>query len=186
MGIEREFLPIANNHAIKARQSMGLEPDAPLCPFEYTIFRGYQVLKLTELLKDDPKRVKIQSNTENRKPVFSAGTLLSPYQKTILGFVVNDTHQLERQKSNLAHEWGHLFQGHIPQNILCNRKDIHSKREEQEADNVGFALLMTDQMCFRLAGEGLSDIEISEKYKISLPVVKLRMNRTYARKLIAA
>jgi len=186
MSIERSFLPVANKHALSAREKMGLLPDAALCPFKYTEYRGFNVLKLTDLMEHDPRALSLLTKTENRKPVFSATTLLDAQSQNILGFVVNDTHKLERQKSNLAHEWGHVLQAHKPQNLLQSRQEIHSKREEAEADAVGFALLMTDEMCIRMAEEGLSDQDISAKYGISYPVVKLRMNRSYARKIVDA
>lgn len=183
MGIERSFLPIANKHGLAIREKMGLAPDDSLCPFEYTAYRGFTVLKMTDLMAENPSALELLTKTENRKPIFSAATLISSRE---LKFIVNDTHQLERQKSNLAHEWGHILQGHKPRNLLQSRKEIHSKREENEADAVGFALLMTNEMCLRMAEEGLSDHDISIKYKISLPVVRLRMNRSYARKVVAA
>jgi len=185
MGIERSFLPIANRHGLMVREKMGLAPDVDLCPFEYTSYRGFKVLKLTELMNKNPNVMKLLTRRENRKPIFSAATLLDPHNQEIIGFIVNDTHKIERQKSDLAHEWGHILQAHKPQNLLQTRQEIHSRREEDEADAVGFALLMTDEMCFRMAEEELSDRDISNKYSISLPVVKLRMNRSYARKVVA-
>lgn len=184
MSIEREFLPKANKIGLQARAAMKLRPKDPLCPFAYTAFQGLRVLKLTEIVKC-PDRLRILTSTENKKPVFSATTILCPNSKIVLGFVVNDEHSEERQKSNLAHEWGHVLMEHQPQNLLLPRANIHSKREEDEADAVGFAMLLTDEMCLAIAREGYSDAEAAIKYTLSVPAVRMRMARSRARKLIS-
>ena len=184
MSIEREFLPKANGIGLQAREAMKLSPEDPLCPFAYTAFHGLQVLKLTSLVKCS-KRLRLLTSTENKKPVFSATTILCPKNQILLGFVVNDEHGEERQKSNLAHEWGHVLMKHEPQNLLLPRANIHSKREEDEADAVGFAMLMTDEMCLAIARAGYTDAEAAIKYTLSVPVVRMRMARSHARKIIS-
>ena len=185
MGIERAFLPVANRHALKARAEMKLKPEDPLCPIKYTLFQGYQVLALTQLLAGRPREIAALDKTENKKPVFSATTILCPRSRLLLGFVVNDRHSIERQKSNLAHEWGHVLQGHEPQNLLVARQEIHSKREEDEADAVGFSMLMSDEMCLAMAAMGLTDQEIAAKHQLSIQVVRMRMNRSHARRILS-
>ncbi|MEG4837047.1 ImmA/IrrE family metallo-endopeptidase [Microcoleus sp. B9-D4] len=96
----------------------------------------------------------------------------------------NDSHDLLRQASNIAHELGHSILGHIARPVLdkhgCRHFDVE---QEDEANWLGPALLISKEAAFHIAKTKMSVVEASRVYLVSEQVITMRLNMSGARKI---
>lgn len=92
----------------------------------------------------------------------------------------NDSHAPVRQASNLAHELAHALLLHPPGAIHAGGRDWDADQEE-EAQWLGGALLVSDESALAIARAGLSDADAAVRYGVSVPLMTWRMAATGAR-----
>lgn len=92
----------------------------------------------------------------------------------------NDLSPPLRQKSDLAHELGHIFLEHefMPVNGNLEHRD---SIVEREADWFGFSLMVTDEAALSLARSNLPVDECARVMRVSEAAVNFRLNASGAR-----
>ena len=96
--------------------------------------------------------------------------------------VENDSHAMTRRRSNICHEFGHLFleheSGHLSFDDRCSSYDASV---EAEAVWLGGELLIPRQGAIRCAREDLSNHDVAQVYGVSVQLAAMRMNASGAR-----
>ena len=176
--LRRGFKSEADAYARELRKELGFRPHDPLCPWRLARHLEIPVDPLSAYTEiPEP----VAHFMEQERESFSAVTIIDGYRRCIIH---NDSHHLFRQASNIAHELGHGILGHIPRPVLdehgCRFFDVE---QEDEANWLGPALLISKEAAFHIAKTKMSVVEASRVYQVSEQVITMRLNMSGARKI---
>src|SRR5206468_3986044 len=107
------------------------------------------------------------------RSAFSALTVFDGSRRLI---VYNDSHSIGRRASDLAHELAHALLLHRPGPALdrgCRRWDAE---QEDEADWLAGALLISEEAALQIARSGEPLEEAAKRCRISQALIKFRLN----------
>lgn len=175
------FKAEANRLADELRVEMDVLPEQPLCPWKLAAHLAVPILKFTEL-PDCPEKLYLMQGKGKKE--FSATVC---YEGITAFIVSNDVHDKKRQASNIAHELAHVLLRHPPAPPF----DEDGNRDflveiEDEADWLGPALLVSENAAMNayklIQTGGYTLSSLSDKWKITEDVLRMRMNLVGARK----
>ena len=171
------FKAQSERSAALARTALGLKPNAPLDPWAYAEHLHVRVLDFHALILS--KQAKHQL-TINDGDSWSAMTLKVDSKFTI---VINPSHAITRQRSNLMHELAHIELRHSPARVEVSQSGLmllsdYSDEQEQEADWFGAALLLPREGLVRLRADRKSPAEIAMHYGVSERLCQWRLRTT--------
>lgn len=111
---------------------------------------------------------------------WSAVTLVVPTHRVI---IENSTHNHVRRNSNIMHEIAHLVLEHEPARVDMTAAklmilDTYDKTQEAEADWLAGALLVPRDGLLKVASEDPRDEYAAERFDVSVPMLKMRRQRT--------
>jgi IrrE N-terminal-like domain len=176
--LRRGFKTEADAYAREYRKELSLRPHDPLCPW---ILAQHLEIPVDSLSAYTEIPEAVAHFMEHDRESFSAITLCDGYRRRIIH---NDSHHLLRQASNIAHELGHSILGHIARPVLdkhgCRHFDVE---QEDEANWLGPALLISKEAAFHIAKTKMSVVEASRVYLVSEQVITMRLNMSGARKI---
>lgn len=167
---EHGFKAHAKRQSAALRQKYGWSADERIDCFDLAEAMGISISRLTE----HEEREAVEQLVHHDPSCFSAATLhLDGATRVIL----NDTHNPERQTSNLAHEIGHVWLAHEEAPFLsdagCRELDVVV---EVEAAYFGSVLLVSDAAVLRLARSGLTIPESAAELGVSTQMMQWRYN----------
>ena len=167
--------------AIELRKDIGLDAHAMFDPYKLAEQWGIEVFQLSELACSDAA---LKHLTFDRSSVFSGA--LVPVGT---GFVIleNDSHDPFRRRSTAAHEMAHVVLGHPFSATLVDERGcrLSSGEHEAEAALLGAELLLTSEACKRLAFAEATDLQVAERYGVSIEIARWRMGASGARTVAA-
>ena len=179
--LRRGFKTEANAIAQEIRDELDLTPLSPLDPrllAEHLAIPVWGLGALKEFCPDAVRHFAAAGLAD-----FSAVTVFCGRTRVI---VHNDNHSPGRQYSNLAHELAHALLLHQASPALdrlgCRDWDPEL---ELEADWLGGALLLPDEITFAIAHRGWPDEWAADHFGVSLPMLRFRINVTGARRRAA-
>lgn len=169
----RGFKKEVSELVAEIRSDFGIRPLDPIEPAALAGWLGIPVLGISTAGPEITGSFR-SSTAWNR---FHAATL--PYRGGHL-IVHNDLSPPMRQKSDLAHELGHIFLEH---DFMPLQGSLEHRRSatENEADWFGFSLLITDEAALSLARANLTDDECARIMQVSEAAVTFRLNASGAR-----
>jgi len=172
------FKTEANDHARELRAELGIEPHAPLCPWQLAEHLEILVVPLSEYHDKIPDQVDYLTKKDTKS--FSAITVFDNTRRLI---VHNDSHNRLRQASNVAHELSHGILQHQPDQVFneCGCR-IFNKEYEDEANWLGPTLLISEEAALHIVRNGMILDEAVEYYQATKEVINMRINVTGARK----
>lgn len=180
--LRRGFKSEANVLARAVRADLGLGAAAALNPWALARFLGIPILPLSALAEVEPEAVRHLTGED--PGAFSAVTVFRGARRLI---VYNDAHSPGRQASDLAHELAHALLQHRPHAALdafgCR---IWRQIEEEEADWLAGALLISEEAALAVVRRGLTVPEAASVYRVSEPMMRFRLNVTGARRRAVA
>lgn len=182
MGLRYGFKTEANWYAREMRRELNVPVHGALCPWKLAEHLDFPVFPLSFYEAVEPNAVAyFRSRLGQRE--FSAITIFHGNKRLI---VHNDAHEPDRQASNIAHELAHGLLLHPPKPPI----DEHGSRHynpllEEEANWLGPALLVSDEAAVRVVRLGLTVPAAAALYKVSGPVMQMRINVSGARKRAA-
>ncbi|MCJ2090965.1 ImmA/IrrE family metallo-endopeptidase [Methylobacterium sp. J-072] len=180
--LRRGFKSDANWHAIKAREELGLLPHAALCPRNLAIHLGYTVVELGSYIAHDASAVHYLQSAAGQKE-FSAITIYCEVARLIIH---NDAHHPHRQAANIAHELAHGLLIHKPSALQDrNGARLYNKEQEDEANWLGPALLISDEAALHIVETGQSHAEARRTYGVSDELLEMRLRVTAAHLRVA-
>lgn len=175
------FKAEANRLAHEIRGELGLLPVDPLDPWALANHLAIPVYPLSALRAEAPFAV--AHFMEVDAGAFSAMTVFCGTRRAIMH---NDAHSAGRQASDLAHELVHALLGHAPTPALDARGCRDWDGEvEAEADCLAGALLIPAEAALLIARRGWPLEQAAQRYRVSVAMVRYRLNICGARKRIA-
>jgi Zn-dependent peptidase ImmA (M78 family) len=165
------------------RESLGLAAEAALCPFEVANHLEIRVIGISEFENECPQATRYILSAVGRREI-SAGTFHICGDRVL---VHNDAHHPKRQAANVAHEIAHALLHHPATGLLSDSG--HRSFDpvlEEEANWLGPALLISEEAALWAADTNLSDVDASEIFGVSRPLMAMRMRVLKARERIAA
>jgi Zn-dependent peptidase ImmA (M78 family) len=173
MGYRRGFKTEANWYAREMRRELKLPLEGPLCPWRLAGHLDFVVRKLSEFQSHEPHAVAYLLSMAGQQE-FSAVTLDVEGARWIIH---NDAHAPKRQAANIAHELAHGLLVHKPNPLLNAMGTRYFDRvQEDEANWLGPALLVSDEAALFIAQRGLSIADASNYYQASEDVIQMRLN----------
>jgi Zn-dependent peptidase ImmA (M78 family) len=96
--------------------------------------------------------------------------------------VHNDTHDPQRQRSNLSHELSHILLGH-PFTYPIDESGCRNidRKLEEEASWLGPTILVPDEAALHIVRMGLDTDTACRMYQVSAPLLRMRLNASGAR-----
>lgn len=180
--MRRGFKSECNSYSREFREELGLSPEDPLSPWDLAKILDIQVFGISYFKNECLDSVKyLYSSFGSRE--FSGLVVKVHGVKVIFH---NDSHSMKRQASNIMHEISHCVLMH---EMFCitdekGRREL-SQNDEQEAQWMGPALLISEEAALRIASEKMPIAVASDLYGASEEVVRMRLNTTGALKRVA-
>jgi len=178
--LRRGFKSEANKYAREFRSELGVPPHGPLCPWQLAEHLSVPVYDLSEFAKAESDAAFFLSDEGLWE--FSGATFTFGSRRLI---VINDAYSPKRQASDLSHELSHCILGHTPgpecQTIGSRQYD---PAQEEEANYLGPALLISEEAALVIARRGLSKEQASIEYSVTEDIVQMRLNFTAAFKRV--
>ncbi|MDE0146284.1 MAG: ImmA/IrrE family metallo-endopeptidase [Nitrospira sp.] len=175
--LRRGFRKEAEEYALEFREELGLEEQEPLNPFRLAEHLAVPIHALSEH-PTIPRDIKRHFQEEGNS-TFSAFTLVDGIYNEIIH---NDSQHPNRQHSNISHELAHIILYHPPRPPLLNGSCRNfDPIREQEANELGFTLLVPNVAAL-YAIEGFSSLrDAAEYYGVSQDLLKYRIRITNAK-----
>lgn len=168
--------------ALELRQELALTAYDRCDPFALAELYGVQVLRLSML--EGSAEVRDYFLTV-RSQVFSGALIPLTDGSTVI--VENDGHANERRVSTASHEMAHVVLEHPFAAALTDSTGcrVANRTLEAEAAELSGELLLPTEAAVRLALDGVSDETAAQRFGVSAPFARWRLNVTGARKIAA-
>jgi len=166
--------------ALTLREELALTAYDQFDPLVLAELYGVQVLRLSELECSQDAREHFQIV---RPQVFSGALISLTDGGTVI--VENDGHAPERRISTASHEMAHVVLEHPFAAALTDSTGcrVANRALETEAAELSGELLLPTDAAVRLALDGVSDELAAERFGVSVPFARWRLNVTGARKI---
>jgi Zn-dependent peptidase ImmA (M78 family) len=157
--------------------ALGLRPYSPLDPWLYA---GHLKVTVLEFGNLGLHAQTVRQLTTVDGDSWSAMTLK---MDETFAIVLNPSHAVTRQRSDLAHELSHIELRHVPARVEISETGLlllsdFSDEQEQEADWLGAAFLLPREGLVRLRSERKSMPEIATYYGVSTALCECRLRMT--------
>lgn len=171
--MRRGFKTEAERLAQAVRERQGLRPNQPVSLEQAAKEMGVRIIAADELVD----RSRLEELEELQQGAFSAATFRLPGGGYVI--VYSPLSLVGRKRSDQAHELAHIILDHdvrtverigTMQFLTC---DVE---QEEEANWLGGCLLLPRPLLLKVAKEGLSSSEIAERYEVSEPMARFRLN----------
>jgi uncharacterized protein DUF955 len=181
MALRRGFKKEAKEIAVEAREELKIELFEPIDPYALADLYGVQVCDLTH---PDLPPAAVEYYTKVKAGVFSAVLIPSGSERTI---IENNTHDILRRRSTIAHEMSHVLLEHEFSLLLAIDNECRSSSctIEQEAAELSGELLIPWEAARIAAFKKWSDYQVADYFQVSLPMARWRMNATGVRKMFS-
>jgi Zn-dependent peptidase ImmA (M78 family) len=176
--LRRGFLAEAEREAKRIRAELGLGPVEPVDVFQTAKHLGIRVIAADELID----LARLHDLERLQAFAFSACTFDIDGTKVI---VVNPLRTRARSASDVAHELAHLLLNHQLDEIRFIA-DVPFRTcrpdQEEEATNLGGALLLPRPLLLSAVRRGLDEQAIATQYEVTTEMARFRINRTGVRR----
>lgn len=170
--------------AIEVRTELGLGAVVPLDPYALAELYGISIHRLDALASTGCREESLRYFLEQRPDAWSAALIPDGTGAFILE---NTAHQRERRRSNIAHEMAHVIREHhfgtplIGDGNSTGCLNPGDRLQEDEAAELGAALLIPKTAAMQAAWSGQSDEQVAAGFDVSIQLAAWRMNATGAR-----
>jgi Zn-dependent peptidase ImmA (M78 family) len=171
--MRRGFKAEAERLADRTRAQLCLQPHAPLAIRDLANHLKVEVYAADELID----RAKIEELNALQAGAFSAATFRLPDGRTVT--VYNPCSDECRTNSDLAHELAHLLLNHDVrelQQIAGHTFFTCNQEQEEEANWLAGCLLLPRPLLLREIYAGADMAAIAQKYNVSVPMARFRVN----------
>ncbi len=179
MGLRRGFKTEANATSREFRAELGLEPEAPLCPFAAAEHLDVPIQKLTSFRSLLPEETSL---------LIAKGTAVSAFTAcfgTDRLIIYNDALPLTRSHADIMHEIAHMLLIHPPHSVCADDGGRHYDQEmEEEANWLGPALLVSEEAALHVVRRALDVSTAAQLYGVSRDLMRMRLNVTGAQRRV--
>lgn len=172
--LKRGFKANAERQALEYREKMNLQPWSRLCAFKFAEYLNIPIYNIFEFIPNP-------ENIETFNKEVSAFKLLTRQGNTII--VYNPNHSSKRQQSDVIHEICHIICDHKEKIYELNYILPRGLRyldpvQEEEANCLGYTILLPKPCLFWALKRNMSLADISEHFQVSIEATRLRLNMT--------
>jgi hypothetical protein len=176
---ERGFKAWAERTASAVRRELGLRPTDPLDPVRLADHLGIRVLNPLVDLPELPSDVRDQLFSADPWG-WSAATLQVGARAVV---IYNGKKSKGRQASDIIHELAHVMLGHDPAQVVFSEDGqlatrTFDQKQEDEANWLGWALLLPRDALFAARRSRMADAQIAEAYGVTERLVAYRAQMT--------
>lgn len=175
---QRGFKAWCERYALDKRTELDIQPHAPLDPHKLSESLGIKVCTPKDIngLKKQSLDV-LLFNDGKTASCWSAVTLVVG-NKTLI--ILNSSHSIGRQASDLTHELAHRILEHKTHEMSVSADGVmllssYGKEQEDEADWLSSSLLLPREALVSIKKQGLAPEESARAYGVSLSMLKYRM-----------
>ena len=171
--MRRGFKTEAERLAQSVRERQGLRTNQPVSLEQAAKEMGVRIIAADEIVD----RSRLEELEELQPGAFSAATFRLPDGEYVIAYSPLST--IGRRRSDQAHELAHVILDHdvrtvervgTLQFLTC---DVE---QEEEANWLGGCLLLPRPLLLKAAKENLSASEIAERFEVSEPMARFRLN----------
>ncbi|MEH6476594.1 MAG: ImmA/IrrE family metallo-endopeptidase [Sneathiella sp.] len=172
------FKAQSERRSVEYRKKLGINADDPLSAFNLADHLNIAVAKASEI--EGLAVTDLQQLTVHDAQSWSALTISSGLQSVV---IYNCSQSPPRVNSVVMHELSHVILGHELSDPSYVEGEVllagnYNKSDEAEADWLGGALLLPRPALLRLRSDNLSDLEVTEKYGVSVDMLQWRVRMT--------
>lgn len=178
---ERGFKAWCERYSTDARKTLGIAGTAPLDARALAKHLGVRVWTPNDVpgLSDDALEVLLR-NDGKTPSCWSAVTVVV---RRAVVVILNSSHSIARQASDLTHELAHRILGHEAEEVDVTEEGImllrsYEKAQEEEADWLSGCLLLPREALLHIRRRGLEDGDAAAHYGVSLKMLTYRLART--------
>lgn len=176
MQLRRGFVTWCENAARGYRRDLGLQPHDPLDPQKLAALLKIQILTPTGI-PDVPQKA-LHQLLKKDSDSWSAVTLTVGETSVV---ILNDTHKLTRQNSDLAHELSHVILKHEPAQMFVTGDgkmvmNHYNPVHEEEAGRLSGTLLVPRDGLLYWIGQGYDDGQLAKHFMVSGQLLTMRKN----------
>lgn len=182
--MRRGFKSEARKLALELRAELGLDAYGQFDPYALAVEYGIPVFQLSDLGQDPAACEAAAHYAQDGSVTFSAALVPAGSTRIILD---NDTHDPRRRRNSVSHEMSHLVLEHEFGQVLLTGDGYRafSPDKEEEADWLGGELLIPYAAAERAARLDWDDEQVADAYDVSVPLARMRMNYSGARRVVA-
>ena len=160
--------------ATEERRELGLAIMDPLDPYELAESHGISVYPISELGNHGCSAITVEHFSVKRKKAWSAALIPVGRARII---VENDSHELVRRRSSLAHEMSHHLLEHqfVAALLTEDHSRAYSEKVEKEALFLSGELLVPAEACKRLAFDEADNATVAQMFAVSIQFAQMRM-----------
>jgi hypothetical protein len=163
--------------AVAARQELGLDELAPLCPWAFAERRGIAVWSPEDLALDASDLAQL---TVVDPDSWSGATVRLG---SLAGIIVNSAHPKGRQTNTVMHEMSHILLRHVPSHVEVSETGLlllsdYPQDVEDEANWLAGAMLLPRAALLLHRGRGASVLEIATGFGVSDELCTWRIRMT--------
>jgi hypothetical protein len=182
--MRRGFKTEARKLALELRAELGLDAFGQFDPYALADEYGVPVFRLSDLGQDPAAGEAAAHYAQDGSATFSAALVPVGSNRLILD---NDTHDPRRRRNSLSHEMSHMVLEHEFGQVLLTGDGYRafSPDKEEGADWLGGELLIPYDAAERAARLDWDDEQVADTYDVSVPLARMRMNYSGARRVVA-
>ena len=186
---ERGFKAWCERYSAEKRKELRLGSSDPLDPHQLASNLGIRVWTPHDVpgLSSDALEVLLRNDGKTAS-CWSAVTLIVGLNTVV---ILNSSHSLGRQSSDLMHELSHRILDHGTHEMNISAEGVmllsaYDKQQEEEADWLSASLLLPRDALLAIKRRGLEMHEGAKMYGVSVSMLKYRMAMTGVNRQFAA
>jgi len=178
---ERGFKTWCEKYSTNKRIELGLTPNAPLDTVALAKSLGIKVWTPKDVPGLSPEALQVLTRNDGKTPSCWSAVTLVVGNKVVV--ILNSSHSLARQASDLSHELAHRILGHEAHEVDVTEEGLmllksYDRAQEDEADWLSGCLLLPRDALISIRKRGLSESEAAAEYGVSMKMFTYRIART--------
>lgn len=174
--MERGYKAWCERYSVDKRLVLGGTRDGPLDPWVLAKHLGVRVWTPADVPGLSVEDIAILLRTDVKRSCWSAVTIVVGTKAVV---VLNSTHGVGRQASDLTHELAHRIRGHEAKEVAVSESGLmllesYNRYLEEEADILSSTLLLPRESLVYIQRRGISDEEAAAEYGVSVQMLKYR------------
>ncbi len=179
--MERGFKTWCEKYAIEVRKKLGVQPHDRIDLRELAKHLGIRVWGPADIPGLSVESIAVLLRNDGVTPSDWSAVTVVHGKATVV--ILNTSHSLARQASDLAHELAHRIRGHEAKKAEVNMDGLlllsnYEKVHEEEADWLAGCLLLPRDALLHIRRRGMEDAMAAEAYGVSVRMLAYRMART--------
>jgi Zn-dependent peptidase ImmA (M78 family) len=178
---ERGFKTWCEAYSTEKRIELGLATGAPLNTRALAKNLGVRVWTPHDVKGLSSDAVRVLLRNDGKTPSCWSAVTVVVGAKVVV--ILNSSHSLARQASDLTHELAHRIRGHEAQEVDVTADGLmllksYDKHQEEEADWLSGCLLLPREALTSIKRQGLAQSDAAAQYGVSMRMLTYRLAMT--------